>query len=144
MIARADCRGDVTGLTAAISRAVPMSQQLPAAGLKTVLASLADHAGRDAARGLLITDQPVIACIAANRHHSLRAVTGNDPATLDAAATASAANLLIVQPGRIPTRSLERLATALTTKETTPPALLTDTAASSTPHGCNCQQGSQH
>jgi hypothetical protein len=144
MIARADCRSDVTGLTAAISRAVPTSQQLPAAGLTTVLASLADHAGRDAARGLLITDQPAIACVAANRHRSLRAVTGNDPATLDAAATACAANLLIVEPGRIPTRSLERLAAALTTRETTPPAPLTDTVASPSSTSCSCQQGSHH
>jgi len=138
MIARAECRTDVSVLAASISRAVPTSQQLPAAGLTSVLASLADHAGRDAARGLLLTDNPAVACVAANRHRALRAVTATDPASLEAAATACAANLIIVAPGQFPARSLERMAAALTTREATPPASLTLEPAAT---GCSCHQG---
>ena len=138
IIARAECRADIAGLAAVISRAVPTSQQLPAAGMASALASLADHAERDAARGLLLTDNTAVACVAANRHQALRAVTANDAATLEADSTACGANLLIVDPRRFPARSLERIVTTLTTREATPPASLTSQPQST---GCGCRQG---
>lgn len=140
VIARVECRTDVSSLAATISRAVPASQQLPAAGLTSVLASLADHVGRNAARGLLLTDNAAVACVAANRHQAIRAVTANDVASLETASAACAANLIIVEPERFPSRILERIATALTVRESTPPECL----IAETQHpGCGCKQVAQ-
>lgn len=140
VIARADCATDVSALAARISRAVPQSQQLPAAGLTAALATLADHAGRDAARGLLLTGSPAVACVAANRYRSLRAVTDDTATGLKAAAAACAANLLIIDPSRFSALSLERLAAAFATSNTTvPPAVLTAAAPTSTPAACSCR-----
>jgi hypothetical protein len=140
IIARADCRDDISALTAHISRAVPASQQIPTAGLTSVLMTLADHAGRDAARGLLLTDKPAVACVAANRHGSLRAVTADNAASLEAAASACAANLLVIEPGRFSVPSLERMAAAFARRETTaPPAVLSPPAPATTPVACSCQ-----
>lgn len=98
VIAHAECRGDVAGRAAAITRAVPQAQLLPATGLADVVSALALHASRDAARGVLITSRPALAMIVANRSASLRAVTGRDAASLAAAAADCGANLLVVDP----------------------------------------------
>lgn len=144
VIARADCQSDVSRLAASISRAVPASQQLPAAGLASALTAIADQAGRDAARAILLTDSPAVACVAANRHPSLRAVTAADAAGIEAAAEACAANLLIVEPARFSAHSLERLAARFAAGPTqTPPAALTAAVSATAPKpaGCNCQHG---
>ena len=141
IIARADCKTDVSALAARISRAVPQSQQLPAAGLTAALATLADHAGRDAARGLLLTGTPAVACVAANRDVSLRAVTADTAAGLEAAATACAANLLVIDPSRFSATSLERLTVTFATRAGTvvPPVL--NTTPLPAPAACSCQHG---
>ena len=98
VIAQADCRGDAAGRAAAIARAVPHAQRLPATGLADVVAALAMHATRDAARGVLLTSRPAVAVVLANRSASLRAATGRDAASLAAAAADCAATLLVVDP----------------------------------------------
>jgi len=96
LVAHAECSGDASARTAAIARAVPGAAQLPASGLADVVATLALHASRDAARGILLTTKPALATVLANRSASLRAVTARDPATLAAAAAECNANLLVV------------------------------------------------
>lgn len=108
-IAQAACRGDAAGRAAAIARAVPATQQLPTSGLADVIAALAGHASRDAARGILFTGTPAVAVVLANRSASLRAVTARDAATLAAAAAEAAANLLVVDPAAFAGPGLERL-----------------------------------
>lgn len=108
-IAQAACRGDVATRAAAIARAIPAAQSLPASGLADVIAALAGHASRDAARGILLTSRPAVAAVLANRSASLRAVTARDAATLAAAAADAAANLLVVDPAAFPAGGLERL-----------------------------------
>lgn len=98
MIAQADLGAAAAGRAAAVARAVPRSQRLPATGLTDVVAALALHASRDAARGVLLTSRPALAIVAANRSPNLRAVTGRDAATLAVAAADCAANLLVVDP----------------------------------------------
>jgi len=109
VIGQAACSRDAATRTAAIARAVPGAQQLPASGLADVIAAMASHASKDAARGVLLTGTPAVAVVLANRSASLRAVTARDAGSLMAAATAAAANLLVVDPATFTGGSLERL-----------------------------------
>ncbi len=140
IIARAECEADCSALTARLNRAIPASQQIPAAGLASGLTTLADHAGRDAARGLLLTSNPALACVAANRHGSLRAVTADTVAGLEAAAAACAANLLVIDPSRFSATSLERMVVAFAARDSSPPpAVLTAAPPPATATACSCQ-----
>jgi hypothetical protein len=135
VVAQAACRGDASARTAAIVRAVPGSQQLPASGLADVIAALAGHASKDAARGVLLTGRPAVAVVLANRSASLRAVTARDAATLVAAAADTAANLLIVDPAQFTGGSLERLCADFHRAASGP--LPAELAAA--PAGCGCK-----
>lgn len=135
VIAQAACRGDASTRTAAIARAVPGAQQLPASGLADVVAALAAHASKDAARGVLLTGRTAVAVVLANRSASLRAVTARDAASLAAAAADTAANLLVVDPGQFTGGSLERICADFHRAASGP--LPTELAA--TPAGCGCK-----
>ena len=113
VVAYADCQGDVGARCAGIVRAVRGAQQLPASGLADVVGALASHAARDGARGVLLTGRPHAATTLANRSKSLRAVTARDPATLLAAASECAANLLVINPRELSAFHCERLAQEL-------------------------------
>jgi hypothetical protein len=120
---------------AAIARAVPGTQRLPATGLADVLAALAIHAGRDGARAVLLTGRPHLAVAAANRHASLRAVTGHDAIRAKGAVAECAANLLVLDPATFSSNALERLCGDLGLgADATPPTELA--APPSTPCGC--------
>jgi pyruvate/2-oxoglutarate dehydrogenase complex dihydrolipoamide acyltransferase (E2) component len=135
VVAHAECGGDAAARAAAIARAVPGAAQLPATGLADVVTALALHASRDGARGILLTGKPAVACVLANRSASLRAVTAREPATLAAAATECAANLLVVDPANFPAAALIRMAAELATSPTTEvPAPL-----AARPAGCVCK-----
>ncbi|MFM7108422.1 MAG: hypothetical protein ACKOZU_07470 [Planctomycetaceae bacterium] len=98
VIAHVDGRPEVATRAAAVARAVPRAQRLPATGLADVVSALALHASRDGARGVLLTSRPALAVAVANRAPSLRAVTARDATTLAAAVADCAANLLVVEP----------------------------------------------
>ncbi|NBV45035.1 MAG: hypothetical protein EBR86_05190 [Planctomycetia bacterium] len=135
LVARVDCPRDAAAGAARIARAVPGTQQLPATGMADVLATLTVQASRDAARGILLTGRPAVALILANRSRSLRAVTGRDVAAILAAATDTAANLLVVNPRDFSLGSLERLAIDFVKRKgDVMPAELAAPAA-----GCGCQ-----
>lgn len=134
VIAQAAADAVIAARAAAIARAVPRSERLPATGLVDVLAALAVHASRDAARSVLLTPRPQLALVAANRSPSLRAVTGGDAATLGAAASDCAANLLVVDPARF-RGSLEQFCVGFASRPggPLPPEL------AQSPPGCTCQ-----
>lgn len=134
LIAHSQCQADPSTKAAAIARAVPAVQQLPPSGLADVIAALAVHASRDAARGILLTSRPAVAAILANRSASLRAVTGRDAASLAAAAADCQANLLVVDPTSF-TGSLERLCTDFAAR----PAAPLPSELASAPTGCGCK-----
>jgi hypothetical protein len=134
LIAHAQCKADPAAKAAAIARAVPAAQQLPPSGLADVIAALAMHASRDAARGILLTSRPAVAAVLANRSASLRAVTGRDAAQLTAAAADCQANLLIVDPAAFP-GGLERLCAEFATR----PAGPLPSELASAPAGCGCK-----
>jgi hypothetical protein len=135
VIAQAACRGDASSRAAAIARAIPQAQQLPASGLADVIASFAVQASKDAARGVLLTSRPAVAVILANRSASLRAVTARDAAGLAAAASDTVANLLIIDPAQFSGGSLERLCVDFHRTPSGPlPAELT-----TAPAGCGCK-----
>lgn len=133
LIAHAQCKADPAAKAAAIARAVPAAQQLPPSGLADVITTLATHASRDAARGILLTSRPAVATILANRSASLRAVTGRDATQLAAAAADCQANLLIVDPAAFP-GGLERLCGDFAAR----PAGPLPSELASAPAGCGC------
>jgi hypothetical protein len=134
VIAHAQCGHAPAAKAAAIARGVPGGQQLPASGLADVIAAIAVHASRDAARGVLLTSRPALAVILANRSASLRAVTGRDAAAITAAAADCQANLIVVDPATFP-GSLERLCVDFATRAPGPlPAEL-----GAAPAGCGCK-----
>ena len=139
VVAYADCQGDVGARCAGIVRAVRGAQQLPASGLADVVGALASHASGDGARGVLLTSRPHAATALANRSKSLRAVTARDSATLLAAASECAANLLVINPRELSAFHCERLAQELSKRTWgNPPPELTAApapcACSSHPH----------
>lgn len=134
-VAHAECGAAAAGRAAALARAVPAAAQLPASGLGDVVATLALHAARDAARGVLFCGRPAIAVILANRSASLRAVTARDPAALAAAAAECNANLLVVDPATFPAAALLRLATELAAR----PAGEIPAPLAARPAGCGCK-----
>jgi hypothetical protein len=135
LVAHAECGGDASARTAAVVRAVPGAAHLPATGLADVVAALALHASRDAARGVLLTGKPAMATVLANRSASLRGVTARDPAALAAAAVECNANLLVVDPASFPTAALLRLSADLAAK----PAGDTPAPLAARPAGCGCK-----
>jgi len=135
VIAHAACRGDVSPRTAAIARALPGSQQLPASGLTDVIAALAGHASKDAARGVLLTGRPAVAVVLANRSASLRAVTARDAAALAAAAVDAAANLIVIDPAHFSGGSVDRACVDFHRAASGP--LPAELAAA--PTGCGCK-----
>lgn len=142
LVAHTACAADPTGRAAGIVRAVAGAAHLPATGLADVLAALALHVGRDGARGVLLTGRPALAVAAANRHASLRAVTGHDPPRVKAAAIECAANLLVLDPAQFPPVALERLCGELAQgPDRAAPVELAAAAAHSTP--CSCR-GTHH
>lgn len=135
LVAHAACPADPGAKMAAIARAVPGTQHLPATGLADVLAALAMHAGRDGARAVLLTGRPHLAVAAANRHAGLRAVTGHDAIRAKGAVAECAANLLVLDPATFSSNALERLCGDLGLgADATPPTELA--APPSTPCGC--------
>ncbi len=135
VIARADCPSDLAGRAAGIPRAVPGTQQLPAAGLGAAIDAFATHVPRDGARCLLLTIRPAAAVILANRQPSLRAITGRDTTTVMAAIDACAANVVAIDPRDFSAVSLERLAVEFAKRNTgSVPAEL-----DSAPTPCGCQ-----
>jgi hypothetical protein len=135
LVAHAECGGNASAQTAAIARAVPAAAQLPASGLADVVAALALHASRDAARGILLTSKPALATTLANRSASLRAVTARDHAGLSAAAAECNANLLVIDPASFPATALLRLAGSLAAR----PAGETPAPLAARPAGCGCK-----
>ena len=135
VVAHAECGGDAAARAAAVARAVPGATQLPATGLADVVATLALHASRDGARGILLTGKPAVACVLANRSASLRAVTARDPAAVAAAAAECAANLLVLDPAGFPAAALGRLAGELAARS----ASEIPAALAARPAGCGCK-----
>lgn len=138
VIGRADCAADVSGRCAAIARAVPGSQQLPATGLTDAIDAFALHVSRDGGRAILLTGRPAVAVVLANRSASLRAATARDAATLLAAASECAANLLVVNPKDFSAGSLERVCVDFARRDLGPSPAELQSAA--TP--CACQSHS--
>ena len=134
LVAQADSP-TAAATAAVIARTIPGALRIPASGLSDVITALATHASRDGARGVLFTGRTGVAAVLANRSASLRAVTGRDAPAVAAAATETAANLLIVDPASLPAPVLGRLVAEFASRpEAVPPPELAQA-----PDGCGCQ-----
>ena len=139
-IAQAECTTNVSAIAATIRRAVSTSQQLPSAGLAPTLESFADHAGRDAARCILLTENTAVASVAANRFPPIRAVLGSDPTALTDSIARCAANLVILDPRHFSPASMVQIAKELTTRIGNPPEILATARANTSHAECSCQK----
>ncbi len=139
-IAQAECTTDVSAIAATIRRAVSTSQQLPSAGLATTLDSLAEHASRDAARCILLTESTAVACVAANRFPAIRAVLSSDPTALTDSIARCAANLVILDPRQFSPASLTKIAKQLTARTMQPPEILASTHNDKGHSDCSCKK----
>ena len=140
LLAQAECTTDVSAVAATIRRAVSTSQQLPSAGLGPTLESFADHAGRDAGRCILLTENTAVASVAANRFPAIRAVLGSDPTALTDSIARCAANLVILDPCQFSTASLTQIAKHLTARTIQPPEILATAHADKAHADCSCQK----
>ena len=139
-IAQAECTTNVSAIAATIRRAVSTSQQLPSAGLAPTLESFADHAGRDAARCILLTENTAVASIAANRFPAIRAIVGSDATAVSDSIARCAANLVILNPRHFSPASMAHIAKELTTRIGNPPEILATARANTSHNDCGCQK----
>ncbi len=139
IVAQADCTTNVSAAAGVLCQAVPTSQQLPAAGLVPTLEALADHAGRDAARCILLSEDTVVACMAANRFPVIRAVTATESMTLKNRMNTCAANVLILNPRDFSVGSLAQIAKVFALHPTeNPPQILRPPQPAKDHHSCSC------
>ena len=120
-VAQAESGRESAARAAAVVRAVPQAQQVAAAGLADVTATLATHLARDGGRAILLAGRPFLAAALANRSPGVRAVTGRDAAGLLAAVAECAANLVVVDPRQFSAGSLERLGVEFARRDAGPP-----------------------
>lgn len=139
LLAQAECTTDVSAVAATIRRAVSTSQQLPSAGLGPTLESFADHAGRDAGRCILLTENTAVASVAANRFPAIRAIGGSDATAVINSIALCAANLVILNPRHFSSASMARIAKELTTRIRNPPKILATARAHKSHNDCSCQ-----
>ena len=140
VVAHAECSADVIPRCAAIARNVPGSHQPPAAGLADVVAALAVHAARDGGRAVLLCGRPAVAVALANRSAGARAVTARDPASLLAAISECAANIIVIDPKAFPAASLDRVCGDFAARDLpSPPAELSAPAPLASSSSCSCQ-----
>jgi hypothetical protein len=140
LVAQADCAADVKLRCAAIARSVSGGQQLPATGLADVVAALASHASRDGGRAVLLCGRPALAAALANRTAGVRAVTAGNPASLLAAITETAANIIVVDPQAFPAGSLDRVCTDFARRDLgVAPHELASASPGASPSPCSCK-----
>ena len=138
-LAQAECTADVSTYVSTIRRAVSTSQQLPSTGLATTLESLAEHAGRDAGRCILLTENTAVACVAANRFPAVRAILGSDIATVSDSIARCDANLVILNPRQFSAASMGQIAKNLTTQTGKPPEILSVAQTVTSHNNCSCR-----
>jgi len=139
LVAHAAAPAGAVVTAAALVRAIPGGQALPAAGLVDSLAALALEAERGGGRGVLLTERTALAVAAANRHPGLRAVTALDAARARAAIAECAANLLVLDPAAFSTAVIVRLSLGLAQRPAeAPPAELSVISPPAQP-SCGCR-----
>jgi len=139
LVAACDLPGRSAALAAAVVRAVPNSQQLPSAGLKSHVAAFAEAATRSGSRGLLLSPRPAAAALIANRTRAVRAIAATSVREALTLAEECRATLVVVDPARFAAGGLQRL--AMEFAKQTQQALPDDLAEASRP--CSCSRTSQ-
>lgn len=135
LVATCDLPARTAAHAAAVVRAVPGGEQLPAAGLTNLIAAFAEASTRSGSRGLLLSPRPAAAALIANRTRAVRAVAATDVRTALATAAECRATLLVVDPARFTAGGLQRL--ALEFAKQTHAELPADLADASRPCGCS-------
>jgi hypothetical protein len=135
LVAAWDLPSRSVGQAAAVARAVPGGQQLPSAGLASLVDAFAEAATRGGSRGLLLSPRPATAALIANRKRAIRAVAATSVREALTVADECRATLLVVDPGRIGPGSLQRLAVEFAKQPHQP--LPADLAEACQPCGCS-------
>ncbi len=135
LVAACDLPNRSAGQAAAVARAVPGGQQLPSAGLASLVDAFGEAAARSGSRGLLLSSRPAAAALIANRKRAIRAVAATSVREALAVAEECRATLLVVDPSRLGPGSLQRLAVEFAKQPHQP--LPADLAEACQPCGCS-------
>ena len=139
LVAASDLPGSSARQAAAVARAVPHGQQLPAAGMATLVDAFAEAASRSGSRGLLLSPRPAAAALIANRKRTIRAVVATSVREGLERAAECRATLVVVDPSRLGPGGLQRLAVEFAKQRHQP--LPADLADASRP--CSCSRTAQ-
>ncbi len=139
LVAACDLPGRCVAQAAAVARAVPHGQQLPAAGIASLVDAFAEAASRSGSRGLLLSPRPAAAALIANRKRTIRAVVATGVRDALQLAQECRATLVVVDPSRLGPGGLQRLAVEFAKQLHQP--LPADLAAASRP--CSCSSTAQ-
>ena len=101
LVAACDLPGRCVAQAAAVARAVPHGQQLPAAGIASLVDAFAEAASRSGSRGLLLSPRPAAAALIANRKRTIRAVVATGVRDALQLAQECRATLVVVDPSRL-------------------------------------------
>ena len=135
LVAACDLPGRCVAQAAAVARAVPHGQQLPAAGIASLVDAFAEAASRSGSRGLLLSPRPAAAALIANRKRTIRAVVATGVRDALQLAQECRATLVVVDPSRLGPGGLQRLAVEFAKQLHQP--LPADLAAASRPCSCS-------
>jgi len=135
LVAASDLPARAAGQAAAVARAVPGGQQLPATGLASLIDAFAEAASRNGSRGLLLTPRPAAAALMANRKRTIRAVVATSVREALAVAEECRATLVVLDPSRLGPGSLQRVAIEFAKQSHQP--LPADLAEACRPCGCS-------
>lgn len=101
VVAAADAKFEIGGLVRELRGLGCKVEQLAQAGLAGAVREMADEAAKSGAVGLLVTEEPEAALIALNRRAGVRAVGGDDAATIERAGRAVGANVFVVRGSKL-------------------------------------------
>ncbi|MCE9606733.1 MAG: hypothetical protein K8U03_17725 [Planctomycetia bacterium] len=108
VVAAAEAKIDTSRLTRDLRSEGCKVEQLAQTGLAAAVRELSDEVAKGGAIGLLVTDEADVALVVLNRRVGVRAVGGDDAATIERAARAVGANVFVVRSVRFGGMQIKR------------------------------------
>jgi hypothetical protein len=126
VVAAVDAKTVVAGLVRDLRSQGCKLEELAQAGLAAAVRELGDEVAKSGAIGLLVCDEPEAALIALNRRSGIRAVGGDDVASIERSAKAVGANAFVVRGSKVGGLQVKRWLAAAARQATSVPTKLTE------------------
>jgi len=126
VVAAVDAKAAVAGLVRELRSQGCKLEELAQAGLAAAVRELGDEVAKSGAVGLLVCDEPEAALIALNRRSGIRAVGGDDVATIKRSTKAVGANAFVVRGSKVGGLQVKRWLAAAARQATSVPEKLAD------------------